>query len=215
MTTSTTVLPLALRDTALSVTELRRNAQPATFKIFRARCQAQITRLRDEFREAGHAPDVVEDAVYAQCALLDEVALQHLATHERDAWAREPLQVEAFQSHDAGDVLIERIERRLAEPQPVLPLLVVFQTVLGLGFQGRFIREGDTARCALMEAIDERLTRAGLNEETGLVIVAGDKTRGWRGISAMAWVPIAMVGTALVYFALDHWLADAIVRLHG
>ena len=214
MTTLTTILPLALRDTALTVTELADEAAPDdSFAMFRKKCLEQVTRLREEFLAAGHAPAVVEDAAYAQCALLDEYALRRLTGDERSAWEREPLQVQEFHSHNAGEELIARIERRLAEAQPVIPLLVVFHAVLGLGFQGKFALEGNAARDALVHTIDERLQRAGVQKTTGPVIVTAGKMRGWRGLSPLAWVAIALVGAGLVYFALDRWLAVSIARL--
>lgn len=210
------MLPLALRDTALTVTELADAAKPTLgFETFRAKCLEQVARLREEFSALGQPADVVEDAAYAQCALLDEVALGRLQGADRDAWEREPLQVQQFQSHNAGEALIARIERRLAEPQPVPPLLAVFHAVLGLGFQGRYALEGTMARTALMRAIDERMDRAGWRESSGPVLVTGGKTPRWRHLSPLAWVAIAGVGAALVYVALDRWLAVAISRLAG
>lgn len=216
MTTLTTILPLALRDTALTVTELADGAKVAeTFETFREQCLKLLSRLREEFRAAGHPTSVVEDAAYAQCALLDEVALQHLQAGDRDAWEREPLQVKEFQSHNAGEELIARIERRLAEPQPVVPLLVVFYAVLGLGFQGKFALEGANARESLMRTIDERLERAGVQKASGPIIVTAGKTRGLRHLSSLAWVLIALAVAGLIYLALDRWLAASIAQLAG
>jgi type VI secretion system protein ImpK len=115
-TCTTTLLPVALRDTALSVASLACDPAPPSFATFREKCKQQVARLREEMKSAGHPHDVVQDAVYAQCAILDESALSNLRGGDRDAWAREPLQVDEFQSHDAGDELILRIERRLAQP---------------------------------------------------------------------------------------------------
>ncbi|MGN5479797.1 DotU family type IV/VI secretion system protein [Cupriavidus basilensis] len=215
MTTPATILPLALRDTALTVTELLDEAKPDTFEAFRARCLEHVARLREEFRAAGQPPAVIYDAAYAQCALLDEVALRRLKGTERDAWEREPLQVKEFQNHNAGEELIASIERRLAEPQPVLPLLVVFYAVLGLGFQGKFTLDGTGAREALMRAIDERLERGGVRNSAGPVIVASNQPYGWQGLSLLAWVGITLIGAGVIYFALDRWLAASIARLGG
>jgi len=216
MTTPTTILPLALRDTALTVTGLANGDKPAeSFEAFRARCLDLLTRLREEFRSAGHPTAVVEDAAYAQCALLDEVALQHLQAAERDAWEREPLQVKEFQSHNAGEELVARIERRLAEPQPLVPLLVVFYAVFGLGYQGKFALGAASAREALMRAIDERLEGAGVQKASGSVIVSCDKPRSMRHLSPLAWVLTALAGVGILYFALDRWLAASISQLVG
>ncbi|AQV93821.1 DotU family type IV / VI secretion system protein [Cupriavidus necator] len=210
------MIPLALRDTALTIAGLADAAQAPDFAAFRTNCLNQVKRLQEELRASGQPADVVEDAAYAQCALLDEVALNRLQGDGRDAWERAPLQVDQFESHDAGDALITRIERRLAEPQPVLPLLAVFQSVLGLGFQGRYALDGANARIALMRAIDERLHRAGVHPGGGPVLVTASKPRRRLGhLSPLGWLALAIVGAGLVYIALDRWLALAIGRLAG
>lgn len=210
------MLPPALRDTALTVAELANAARPALgFEAFRAKCLKQVARLREELSALGQPADVVEDAIYAQCALLDEVALGRLQGDDHNAWEREPLQVAQFQSHNAGDALIARIERRLAEPQPVLSLLAVFHAVLGLGFQGRYALGGAESRNALMRALDERVDRAGRHEPSGPVMVTGGKLSRWRNLTPLVWVAIACIGGTFFYIALDRWLAASIARLTG
>ena len=209
---SPTLLPLALRDTALTVTHLASAAQPQAFGVFAERCDTQIAQLRAELAAAGSAPDVIDDAVYAQCALLDETALKYLQGYDRDAWEREPLQVRYFNSHDAGDALIQRIERRLAEPQPVLPLLAVFSAVLGLGFQGKFALHGAESRAALMRAINERLGKAD-HGKTDTVLVLQGTSRRWTGLSPLSWVVLACVVSGLFYLGAQHWLTASIDAL--
>ncbi|RZT30856.1 DotU/TssL family secretion system protein [Cupriavidus agavae] len=216
MTGSHPIAPLALRDTALIVSELADGATTAQgFSSFRQTCQGLLARLREEMAAAGHPAAVVQDAAYAQCALLDEVALQRLAGADRDAWEREPLQVAEFNTHQAGEELVARIETRLAEPQPVLPLLVVFQTVLGLGFQGRFARDGAGAREALMRALDARLAPADHAADAHAIVVPYARARGLPQASPLAWVVGSLAGAGLVYLALDRWLAASIAQLAG
>ncbi len=214
-TATTPFLPVALRDTALTVTGLASDAAPAAFDVFRRKCMEQIERLRSELSTLGHPRDVIEDATYAQCALLDEAALSSLKGNDRDAWEREPLQVSEFQSHDAGEELIVRIERRLAQPQPILPLLAIFAAVLDLGFKGKFALDGRDARVALMHVLDERAGRHGERSDTsGPVVVRTGPRRRWFGnLSSLAWVVIAFVGASAIYIALDQWLAASIARI--
>jgi type VI secretion system protein ImpK len=206
------LLPGALRDTALTVTSLADDAAPAVFDSFRQKCKEQIDRLRAELTAAGHARDVIEDACYAQCALLDEAALSSLKGRDRDAWEHEPLQVSEFQSHNAGEELIARIERRLAEPQPVLPLLAIFIAVLDLGFRGKFARDGHDARTALMRAVDGHLDR---NRDTsGPVIVRPSAAPRWNGhLSPLGWVMLTCIATGIAYVAIDHWLTVSIAQM--
>ena len=206
------LLPVALRDTALTVASLATDPAPQSFATFRQKCRKQVEDLRKEMTSAGHPRDVVEDAVYAQCALLDEKALSNLKGSDRDEWERVPLQVDEFQSNDAGHELIARIERRLAHPQPVLPLLAIFGAVLDLGFTGKFALAGRDARVALVKAISERLGRG--QDTSGPVVIKARAASRWTArLSPLAWVVIACVGVAVVYVALDQWLNASIARI--
>jgi type VI secretion system protein ImpK len=206
-------LPRALRDTALTIASLADAAQPAVFATFSQRCDTQIAELRAELTAAGHASDVINDAVYAQCALLDEATLKHLKGHDRETWEREPLQVRYFNSHDAGDALIRRIERRLAEPQPVLPLLAIFSTVLGLGFEGNFVLRGAESRNALIRAVNERLDGQVGRMTTATVLVRQGATRRFTGLLPLTWVVLACAMSGLVYFSAQRWLTVSIEAL--
>jgi len=210
----TALLPNAFRDTAFSVASLADNATSLSFVSFRAKCVAQVDALGRELRAAGHLPDVVRDATYAQCALLDETALAQLKGPERDAWEREPLQVEAFKSNDAGYELIDRIQQRLAEPRPKLALLHLFNSVLGLGFKGKFALSGADARLELMRALDQRIGESAGVDTSGTVVLTENSTSRWSAnVSTLCWVIGAVVVAGLVYLALGQWLTASIARI--
>lgn len=214
----TALLPVALRDTADTVVALR-EFRPVSPKDLRKRCDDQIARLREELQERGQPRDVIDDALYAQCALLDEAALKGLRGEARDTWEREPLQVSTFGRNDAGEELLRRIGLRLREAKPVLPLLGIFAAVLRLGFMGRFAATGDSARAKLVNEIDERLARAAGNatdrstpEASSPIVV--NPSRGRRHpLSPLAWVIVACVAAGLVWFAIDRWLLSSIAGM--
>ncbi|QAU23557.1 DotU family type IV/VI secretion system protein [Dyella sp. M7H15-1] len=205
-------LPVAFRDTALTVTTLGWQFAPSSFETLRQRCREQIQRLRVELNTAGLSEDVVQDAVYAQCALLDEAALIHLKDGERDAWEREPLQVAEFGTHDAGDALIDRMQQRLRQPQPARPLLAIFHAVLTLGFRGRLALEGPDVRAAMVSALDERL---GGSEGTpgGIVVRSSARRRGFAPLSLPACVLVSIVAAGVAWVLLDRWLGTAAAQL--
>jgi len=209
------LLPVALRDTALTASALAGSATATSFEEFRQKCKQQVERLRAEMTSAGHPTDVIDDAAYAQCALLDEVALSSLTGQHHDAWERSPLQLSEFESHDAGRQLVTRIEQRLAQHQPVWPLLAIFQAVLNLGFKGKFVQDGGDARTALMRAVDERLGRSGeADDMASPVVVRPGVAHRWRGLSsALACVAITCMSAGVAYVALDRWLTASIARL--
>ncbi|MBB5409221.1 type VI secretion system protein ImpK [Paraburkholderia sp. HC6.4b] len=212
------LLPVALRDTAETVVALR-EFRPSSLKGLRERCDAQIAHLREELQQRGQPRDVIDDALYAQCALLDEAALKGLRGEARDAWEREPLQVRAFGRNDAGEELLRRIGQRLREAKPVLPLLAIFAAVLRLGFMGRFAATGDGARAKLVSEIDERLTRATADRtdrsaaDTSSPIVVNPSPWRRRPVSPLAWVLLACIAAGLVWFAIDRWLLSSIAGM--
>jgi len=208
-------LPAAMRDTALTITALAGHAAPLSFVSFRQKGREQIKRLRAELVASGLPADVIEDAVYAQCALLDEVALGRLGGADRHAWENEPLQVLEFQSHDAGEQLIARIERRLAQVPLQQNLLVIFRAVLDLGFKGKFALDGIDARLTLMQTLDERLGRHHEPIDVSApILVIQDGTNRWQQRwSAPAWFVIACIAAGAVYIGLNHWLAASLAQL--
>lgn len=216
-TLHTLLLPKAFRDTALLVSSLADDATTVTFATFRKTCLEQVEALRRELASAGHLPDVIRDATYAQCALLDEAALFHFKGSDRDAWENEPLQIKEFRTNDAGNELIDLIRRRLAEPRPKLALLNLFNAILGLGFKGQFAIKGTDARLELMRALDQRIGQAVSRDTSGTVLVTQSAVRQWNGLNArispMGCVVLGIVVAGLVYLGLSQWLASSIARM--
>lgn len=216
------LLPVALRDTARTVMELR-SVTPPSLGELRRRCDEQVAALREELQRRGHPHDVIDDAAYAQCALLDEAALNGLSQDARDAWEREPLQVKMFGRNDAGEELLRRIGQRLREPRPVLPLLGIFAAVLNLGFRGRYAANEADARTKLISAIEDRLERAmgastgtaagtGAPDLSGPVVVNPSRSRR-QALSPLAWVLMACIAAGLTWFAIDRWLLSSIAGM--
>jgi len=212
------LLPVALRDTARTVVSLRSENRPS-IESLREDCDSQLAMLRDELQQRGHPRDVIDDALYAQCALLDEAALNGLRHDDHDEWEREPLQVRVFGRNDAGEELPRRIAKRLREPRPNLPLLSIFDAVLALGFTGGFAVNGAEALDTLVREIQERLARArgGIapgteSDALGPVIVNPSRARRPRP-SLMAWALIACVAAAVLWLAIDRWLLSSIASM--
>jgi type VI secretion system protein ImpK len=212
------LLPLALRDTARTVVSLR-SGHPPSLDTLRKDADAQMAGLRDELKRRGHSADVIDDALYAQCALLDEAALNGLDGAARDTWEREPLQVRVFGRNDAGEELLRRIGQRLREAKPVLPLLGIFAAVLALGFKGRYALNEAEAREKLISSIDQRLARttgasrdASAPDRSGPLVVNPSRRRR-RPLSPLAWVLLAAIAAGVVWFTIDQWLLSSIAGM--
>ncbi len=146
-----------LRDTALLVTTLTSGGHTQDAVALRARCKQLVEQFASGLQQRGFPDDVRNEALVAQCGLLDEVALRHLPGESRSAWEREPLQVEQFNLHEAGERVFERLDARMREPAPPVALLECYSAILGMGFVGRYARDGEAKRTALIASLNARL----------------------------------------------------------
>ncbi|WP_250507847.1 type IVB secretion system protein IcmH/DotU [Caballeronia sp. GAFFF3] len=193
-----------LRDTALFVANLSTGGSSAEFASLRAHCKS----MTDEFSAAlhlrGYPDDVREDAVKAQCALLDETALHHLSDEEKPLWSAQPLQVERFKQHDGGERVFERLEFRMREHSPQVDLLECYAAILGRGFRGRYSGNGENQRLALIDELSALIARLRPESERSLVIdQPGRRFGNWiRRISPWA---VAGIGCAVALVTWFIW----------
>lgn len=146
-----------LRDTALLVTTLASGGRAQDAVTLRIRCKQLVEQFSSALQHRGFPDDVRNEVLIAQCGLLDETALRHLPGESRAAWEREPLQVEQFNLHEAGERVFERIDARMREPAPPVALLECYSAILGMGFVGRYARDGEAERTALIASLNARL----------------------------------------------------------
>lgn len=115
---------------------------PGSAGDFNRRIDAFLSQFDRNARHFGKGLDAVGHARYAFCALLDEIILtSELAI--RDEWERMPLQLRLFGEHLAGEGFFNRLEQLRLDPAANIEALEVFYTCLLLGFQGRYLLEGE------------------------------------------------------------------------
>jgi type VI secretion system protein ImpK len=203
-----------LRDTALEISLLSRGA--VTQSAFQLRERSlQVVSDFDRALQAKHVPhDVREDAVYAQCGLLDETALRYLPDDERTAWDAEPLQVERFGNHDAGERIYERIAVRVRETPVHIGLLECYAAILGLGFLGRYAHDADPQRAELATLLNEHVQRAGSQRGGFVVDTAGGDSIDWLSrLSPWSIAGMVCVAAALIWFMLGQSLDAQLTNL--
>jgi type VI secretion system protein ImpK len=203
-----------LRDTALEVSLLSQDATEHSAFELRERCLRVVGDF-DRALETRQIPrDVREDAVYAQCGLLDETALRCLPDEERSEWDAHPLQVERFGNHDAGNRVYERIALRLAEMPPKVALLECYAAVLGLGFLGHYAHKGEPRRAELATLLNERILRARPQRRGFIIDTASGARLDWlRRLSTWAIAGIVCVSAALIWLGLGQSLDAQLANL--
>ncbi|MBN3751607.1 DotU family type IV/VI secretion system protein [Paraburkholderia sp. Tr-20389] len=209
MTTSS-ALPLfaLLRNTALEISQLAQGATTNDAEELRAQCRSLIDDFASTLDARKVPADVARDALYMQCGLLDETVLAHLPAQTRSLWEQTPLQVERYGEHDAGEQVYSRLATRMRETPANVELLECYATVLGLGFQGRYAREGAQQRAAIIRSLNERLEKRVPSRNSGLVV---DATRMHRfdwfyRLSPWAIAGLACAAGAIVFVLIGQGL---------
>ncbi len=120
---------------------LRNGYTPADGPTYRERLRQLLAQVDRGAKKLQIDPDDVFQAKFAFCALIDEIILMS-KLRIRDDWERNPLQLEMFGEHMAGEKFFDALEKLRGEGARRVQVLEVFHMCLLLGFQGRYILEG-------------------------------------------------------------------------
>ncbi|AIO30981.1 type IV/VI secretion system, DotU family domain protein [Burkholderia cenocepacia] len=202
-----------LRDTALLVTTLGTGGTTKDADELRNRCRQLIEHFSEALKRRGYPDDVRREALIAQCGLLDETVLRALPAEMRAGWELKPLQVEQFNLHDAGESVFDRLEARMRETPPRVDLLECYAAILGMGFVGRYARESEVPRSALIARLNTQLESLRPSSARSFVIDrAGRRLSDWfYRLSPWAIAGLACVAAMIVWMlwagALDMQIA--------
>ncbi|KPC50378.1 type IVB secretion system protein IcmH/DotU [Amantichitinum ursilacus] len=141
-TTSGPALRDMLEDGVYLLFLLRDGNAPNSATEFNRRIDQFLQQFEKGARQFGKAGDAIDQARYAFCALLDEIVLSS-DFPLREEWERMPLQLRLFGEHLAGEGFFERLDMLRMDPARNIEALEVFHACLLLGFQGKFLLEGN------------------------------------------------------------------------
>ncbi|WP_332670539.1 type IVB secretion system protein IcmH/DotU [Aromatoleum sp.] len=144
---------------------LRDGNAPESLGTFTQRIDGFLADFERHARNFGKPGEAIEHAKYAFCSLLDEIILASEFAI-REEWERMPLQLRLFGEHLAGEAFFERLETLRVDPAKNIEALEVFHTCLLLGFQGKYLLEGEEKRAYLTHRVgrDIRQVRGGTAE---------------------------------------------------
>ncbi|EJX0633946.1 type VI secretion system protein TssL, short form [Salmonella enterica] len=196
-----------LRDTFLTVVELRQGTSARHGQELYRHCQRQVERVRERLLDAGYSQQDTEHITYAQCALLDETVLSRDGMDDGQAvWLKNPLQSLFFNTLQAGELLYERMKQVLQEPAPTQAVLTCFHRVLLLGFRGRYQSPESVEREQLISTLSERVKPFSVLPEMPLLNVplSGSRHSLWH--SPFFWLLALVFILAGVWWGLHNWL---------
>jgi type VI secretion system protein ImpK len=106
---------------------------------FRAQMKSLLVMSDQESRRLGYTADDVRLALYAVVAYVDETVLNS-GLPAFESWARNPLQLDVFGKHVAGEAFFAYLNQILArdDSEDLADLLEVYALCLLLGFRGRY-----------------------------------------------------------------------------
>ena len=122
------------------------------------------------------------------------------------AWRSAPLQTVYFGTLRAGGALYDRIAEVLRQPAPEQAVLICYQRVLALGFQGQYSLSGvgQSHRDEVIAVLNERVPA--LEAGTSLVVHKTGRRRYNLLCSVWFWIVVTIVLTGAVWLGGHLWL---------
>lgn len=120
---------------------LKNRHGPTDAASFRERLREFLAEFERNSVQLDASAEDVHLAKYAFCALVDETILTS-GLKLREDWERQPLQLQFFGDQLAGENFFIHLERLRQQGAARLAALEVFHLCLLLGFQGKYLLEG-------------------------------------------------------------------------
>lgn len=120
---------------------LRAKQGPSDADAFRSHIKEFLTGVERGATKLGSSAEDVHLCKYAFCATVDEAILMS-QFKVRDAWQRQPLQLQFFGEQLAGEQFFAKLEALRREGAARVQILEVFHMCLLMGFQGKYLIEG-------------------------------------------------------------------------
>lgn len=130
-----------LYDGFLMIFLLKRGQAPGDAAAFSARVQQFLADFERNAKKLNASNEDIYATKYAFCAAVDETVLMS-GFPIRDAWMLQPLQLTLFGEQLAGENFFNRLEDLRAQGAVRLDSLEVYYMCLLLGFQGKYLLEG-------------------------------------------------------------------------
>ncbi|WP_213992513.1 type VI secretion system protein TssL, short form [Sodalis sp. dw_96] len=201
-----------LRDTFLTVIQLRNGAAAEQGEALYQLCQGQVEEVRRQLLSAEYSDESIDHITYAQCALLDETVMgrsfvQDIPDNGHQIWLAKPLQAHFFNNLQAGEHLYVRIRTVLNQPAPDEAVLTCFHRILVLGFQGRYRNQQQGPRDQLIAILESKVPALETIPASVLMSPDADRCYGFFGRRSLwYWGGISLLAVAGLWWGLNHYL---------
>jgi type VI secretion system protein ImpK len=152
-------LAYIFQEVLTAIVRLKSGRQSVTDeKMFRSHIKGALQSAAEEAARSGYSNQVIERAVFAAVAFVDESVLRNQSFSE---WLSKPLQEELFKVHMGGQIFFEDVQRWLVRQDSPegADLLEVYQMCILLGFRGQYGMGSQGELQARVKAISEKIRR--------------------------------------------------------
>ena len=154
-------LASAFGEILTAIVRVRFRLQPVSdAEVFRTQVRQSLQASMHQARTLGYPGEIIQAAVFAVVALLDESVL-NLQDFVFAQWARRPLQEELFGGHLAGETFFRNLRDLLQQsdsPQ-LADVLELYSLCLLLGYRGRHALGGSGELYAQLRHARDRVQR--------------------------------------------------------
>lgn len=186
-----------LRPMTRLIQSLHGTELPETKEALLAEIQAATDSFRSTALSSGYTKDMVEDAIYAVYAAIDEAVLTSTVPF-RDAWKARSLQLERFGDQLAGEHFFDRLRNIRERGASHTEVAEVYLLCLRLGFRGRFALDDNDRLQSLTTALGSDVDH--LRGPAGAMAPHTSRSDGQRfGLRGFAsgWVIAGVLGCGL------------------
>lgn len=205
-------LALCFQEPLTAIVRVRSGRQQVQdAEVFRNQIRRALQSSMQEARGLGYSGDLVQSAVFAVVALLDESVL-NLQSAAFSEWARRPLQEELFGGHMAGEVFFRNLNDLLGrqDSAETADCLEVYCLCLLLGYKGRYALGGSGELQASVRRAKEKIARSRgaahmPQAQSGPEVKLGSGRDRWSrglGFTAATAVVLALLAFGALHFVL-------------
>jgi type VI secretion system protein ImpK len=206
----TSSLASAFQEVLTAIVRVRFSLQPVEdAEVFRAQIRRFLQVSMQHARALGYSGDVVQSAVFAVVALLDESVL-NLRTPVFAQWARRPLQEELFGGHLAGETFFRNLKAYLGQSDSshLADVLELHCLCLLLGYRGRYALGDSGELYAMLRQARARIDRirgsAQMFHEGEPVNAVSQKRSNDKWARFLLWTAGAIICLLLIVFVGFH-----------
>lgn len=189
------------------VAALRGGVEIAEPARVRERAEALRESFQNQAKVAGFTDEDIDAAQFFLTAFLDET-IRRSKGKGREEWIPRPLQLEWFQTNNAGVEFYEKLEELRKERSRRIEAIEVAACCLALGFEGRLALAGEKRIERRMALLNELTLDVAAVRGTGVPplaprVIARDRAAGATG---MPEIPRWITAAAFALIALLLWL---------